>query len=97
MYHVLRGARFIDSWAALRRGAPGYTCCQRADLGNPVSALDERIDYVWARGFQRHRELEGHVRRIGAEPGDRIPGPLHPIWPSDHAGLVLTVAVRPAR
>lgn len=97
MYRVLSGARFIDSWAALQRGAPGYTCCQRPDLGNPVSALDERIDYVWARGFQRHRERLGQVYRVGAEPEDRIAGPLHPIWPSDHAGLVLTVRARPAR
>jgi len=96
MHHVLSGARFIDSWAALRGGAPGFTCCQRADLGNHVSALDQRIDYVWTRGFQRHRELDGRVWRIGTEPRDRIPGPLHPIWPSDHAGLVLTVAEAPA-
>lgn len=91
MYSVLRGARFVDSWAALRHFAAGPTCCQQSDLGNGRSQLDQRIDYVLVR--DGGRRLIGLVRRLGAAPGDRLPGPVHAIWPSDHAGVALTMIV----
>ncbi|MGH7538042.1 MAG: hypothetical protein ACREMF_05370 [Gemmatimonadales bacterium] len=28
---------------------------------------------------------------------DRVPGPEHPLWPSDHAGLMADLFVLPAR
>jgi endonuclease/exonuclease/phosphatase family metal-dependent hydrolase len=74
---------FEDAWtgAGNASGGPGaWTCCQPADLGGDISALDERIDYVWVRGLR----VEGS-RRIGAAPEDRTPEGL---WPSDHAGVV---------
>lgn len=91
MHRVLRGAHFVDSWAALRHAAHGPTCCQLADLANARSQLDRRIDYVWVR--DGGRRLTGQVRRHGDEPSDRIAGPLHAIWPSDHAGVALTMIV----
>ena len=90
MYHVLRQAGFRDSWAALRRDA-GFTCCQAANLANDVSALDRRIDYVMVRPSSHLRRLEGATWRLGAHPAERIAGPAHSIWPSDHAGVVLRI------
>jgi hypothetical protein len=61
-----------------------------------VPEFDERIDYVFARGFgQRNREVLGQVTRPGIRPSDRVAGPLGKIWVSDHAGLVVTLLLLP--
>jgi endonuclease/exonuclease/phosphatase family metal-dependent hydrolase len=90
MYGVLAGAGYADMWAALHpgEGALGLTCCHLADLSDQVGELDQRIDYVWTRGFDRDNgKVKGSVDRFGNVPADRIAGPDYQIWPSDHAGL----------
>lgn len=88
-YGVMAGAGLTDTWGALRRGAEGFTCCEAPDLGNRTPVLDQRIDYVWLRASLEGQDRGGNrVERVGARPSDRIPGPEHSIWPSDHAGLV---------
>jgi hypothetical protein len=88
MYQVLLGAGYSDAWASLRSGQDGFTCCHADNLTN-ARVPDQRIDYVFARGFDRHDDtIDGFIRRIGLLPGDMVPGPIHPIWASDHAGLV---------
>ena len=73
---------FLDAWAVKGSG-PGFTCCQAPDLGNPGSLLDERIDYVWARGADVEQvALLGEVVVQGSD--------LR--WPSDHAGVVARLA-----
>ncbi len=90
---MVAGAGLTDAWIALRPGARGFTCCEAPDLGNQTPLLDQRIDYVWVRAaFDGYDRSETRITRIGAHLSDRIPGPLHPIWPSDHAGLVLQMA-----
>jgi len=90
MHQAFTGAGYTDSWAALRPGVIGFTCCHLSDLSNQVEQFDERIDYLLVRGFGGPGdELQGQIARLGALPADRIAGPDHPIWPSDHAGLVL--------
>lgn len=91
MYQVLAGAGFTDAWAALRPGVIGYTCCQAADLSNALPDLDERIDYVLARGIG----VRGRIDRFGDVPADRTAGAAYPIWPSDHVGLIAMLGVRP--
>lgn len=92
MHQILVGAGFTDAWAALRPGPVGYTCCQRADLSNPMPTLDERIDYVLARGLGPPAAgLLGRIDRFGDVPADRLAGPAYPIWPSDHVGLSATL------
>ncbi len=93
MYQVLTAGGFADTWAALRPGVIGYTCCQLSDLSNPLPGLDdERIDYVFARGFSRAEAgLLGQIDRFGDVPADKVAGPAYPVWPSDHAGLVATL------
>jgi endonuclease/exonuclease/phosphatase family metal-dependent hydrolase len=88
MHQVLVGAGFIDVWRALRPGVVGNTCCHLDDLSNKLPDLDQRIDYIFARGLERpHAGLLGQVELLGEVPADRIPGPVSEIWPSDHAGL----------
>jgi endonuclease/exonuclease/phosphatase family protein len=90
MHRVLTKAGFIDVWAALSPGERGFTCCQVADLSNQTSVLNQRIDYVFTRGFSRHKKLST-VSLVGDRPGDRVPGPAYLIWPSDHAGVVASL------
>lgn len=42
--------KFTDAWKQLHPTDPGYTCCQAANLQNPVSHLGQRIDLVLYRG-----------------------------------------------
>ena len=91
MYGVLAGAGFTDTWTAMHpgAGAEGLTCCHVADLSDQLAKFDQRIDYVWTRGFARDDgKVQGSIDRFGDVPADRLPGPAYPIWPSDHAGLV---------
>ena len=55
MYGVLAGAGFTDTWTAMHpgAGAEGLTCCHVADLSDQLATFDQRIDYVWTRGFAR--------------------------------------------
>ncbi len=89
MYTVLTNSGYTDAWRALRPGAAGLTCCHPADLSDRVAHFDQRIDYIWTRGFSRdHGKVKGVVDRFGDVPADRVAGPEYPIWPSDHAGLL---------
>lgn len=94
MYRVIAGAGFTDTWAALRPGVRGVTCCELPDLSNQVAQLDQRIDYVWSRPAGGAQPA-GMIERIGAVPADRVAGPDHPVWPSDHAGLTATLRGMP--
>jgi hypothetical protein len=96
MYQVLTGAGFTDVWRALRPGVQGLTCCHASDLSDRIPQFDERIDYVFARGFGHgDRQVLGKATRIGLLPSDRVSGPLGTIWISDHAGLIVTLLLPP--
>lgn len=89
MYNLLLSTGFTDSWAALRPGAQGLTCCHVADLSDKVADFDQRIDYILTRGFARpDGKLQGSVDYYGNVPADRLSGPAYRIWPSDHVGLI---------
>jgi hypothetical protein len=54
--------------------------------------MRSRIDYILARGTGQGDDGElGQMRLLGIRPSDRVDGPNHPIWPSDHAGLSATL------
>ena len=98
MHAVITGTGFTDTWAALRPGAPGLTCCELPDLSNHVNVLSGRIDYVLVRGLAGPQgRLLGQVTIVGDQPGDRVPGLLYPVWPSDHAGVVASLLLPPAQ
>jgi len=91
MYGVLTGAGLIDAWRALRPGVAGNTCCHAADLSDAVARFDQHIDFVFVRGLSEHAaKLQGSITLFGDQPSERAPGPVHPVWPSDHAGLIAT-------
>lgn len=88
-YGVLAGTGYADTWVALHPGADGLTCCHLADLSDQIAKFDQRIDYIWTRGFAgTNGNIQGSVDRFGNVPADRLAGPDYPIWPSDHAGLL---------
>ena len=94
MYQVLGGAGLSDTWT--QGEGTGLTCCHASDLSNPLATFTQRIDYVWQKGFDHPQAgLLGSVSQIGDEAGDKIAGPYFPIWPSDHAGVVVRL-VAPA-
>jgi endonuclease/exonuclease/phosphatase family metal-dependent hydrolase len=92
MYQVLAGAQLTDSWAALRPGAPGLTCCQLPDLSNHNPDFDQRIDYVWTRGFEGPSgHVQGQVTLTGSTSASLLAGAAGSVWASDHAGLIATL------
>jgi hypothetical protein len=94
MWQVVMQGGFADVWRALKPTAAGFSCCQDGDLANPDPGLNQRIDYVFARGFaQGERPVVGEITMIGYRPSDKVQGPAYPIWPSDHAGLVAVLTV----
>lgn len=94
MYQVFAGAGYADSWASLRPGVDGLTCCEVADLSNRHAVFDQRIDFVLVRGLTGpHGNLLGTITRVGDLPADRVRGPAGRIWPSDHAGLAAAFVV----
>jgi hypothetical protein len=96
MYQAILAAGFTDVWTELRPGVAGATCCHADDLSEHVARFDQRIDYVFARGFGRPPAgLQGQISLAGEVPADRVAGPVHPLWPSDHAGLIATLLVLP--
>jgi len=51
--------------------------------GCPQSNFSQRIDYVFARGLAGpNGQLPGKLTLVGGQPGDKVPGPAHPIWMS---------------
>lgn len=92
MYDVMTGAGFTDVWAALRPGVIGFTCCHLPNLSDRVARFAQRIDYVFSRGITGPGDgVFGRIDRFGDVPADRIPGPAHPLWPSDHVGVTATL------
>src|ERR1041384_6857008 len=92
----------LANTARVTVGSPitkGNTCCHLsglADSGPPAGTFDQRIDYVFARGFGVvGRDLHGQITRYGVLKPDQLTGPDGTLWPSDHAGLVATL-VAPA-
>jgi len=73
-----------DAWDFVKpANEPGFSCCQLADLSNPQSILDERIDVIFAIEVKKNVK---NVHVLGAEIQDKtLPGPR--LWPSDHGSV----------
>lgn len=97
-YGRLLAAGFQDAWE-IDHPEPthiGFTCCQDKDLLNPLSELEERIDFVLLRagdhrGNQARLPGSIHVEIVGARDGDQTTS--GGLWPSDHAGLLARLSV----
>jgi hypothetical protein len=89
-YNALIAGGLSDTWTAAGLGAPPLTCCHLApnDLASdPHATYTEDLDHVFTRG-SFHVKDEHLV-------GDTAPSPAPEsfIWPSDHAGMVATLAI----
>jgi hypothetical protein len=80
--------KMSDSYALVHPGDASPTCCNDGDLKNPIFAGGERIDLVLQRGAVRAQSAQ----IVGIDPALKTPSGL---WPSDHAGVVATLGVRP--
>jgi endonuclease/exonuclease/phosphatase family metal-dependent hydrolase len=83
-YGSIIASGFTDTWKTKHPTDRGFTCCQATDLLNSTSTLTERDDLVLTRG-------PFHVAKaslVGDETTDRL---LTGLWPSDHAGVVVTL------
>lgn len=85
--------RFVDLWATLRPGRPGYTWdierSEMARLGSFVGEPSRRLDRVLLRSVNW---VPSAIEIIGdqpLEPGDRS------LFPSDHFGLIGEIARTP--
>ncbi len=77
---------FTDSWNVEKDGQ-GLSCCQNAELTNPVSENDLRIDFVLTHG----KVTAQSSRTTNVTPFRASPAPL---WESDHAGVVAKLKLR---
>jgi hypothetical protein len=89
-YNTFLAGGLTDTWTAAGLGAPPLTCCHLApnDLSSDPSAIySEDDDHVFTRG--KLRVLDESLV------GNTAPNPLPTsfIWPSDHAGVVATLAI----
>jgi endonuclease/exonuclease/phosphatase (EEP) superfamily protein YafD len=92
-YQVLQGAGFTDLWNVLGNG-DGNTCCHNSTLD--AGSMVKRIDYVMARGELQLDHATARIERFGLADAERITTPQgRSIWPSDHAGLVAAIPLRP--
>lgn len=75
---------YTDAWILRPGNVTGFSCCQSEDLSNRRSALDERIDMVFAR------EIPIQVKQARVL-GDKVSAKTHPpgqgLWPSDHGAV----------
>ncbi len=69
-----------DAWMAANPGEPGYTFGQDADLANPQSKADTRIDLILTR--------TAAVKALSAELVGTTPPAAGQLWASDHFGVV---------
>jgi hypothetical protein len=83
-YQIIVDAGFADVWDTnlLKFFDPnGSTCCQRKDLLNMTSELDERIDIIFVRG-RSFLPLAFVTGRVPIFPLSHPPN-----WASDHGGV----------
>ena len=83
-YGSIIASGYADAWSARHPSDPGFTCCQATNLLNPTLTLTERVDLVMTRGPFH----VGKASLVGDEASDRLPSGS---WPSDHAGVVVTL------
>ena len=92
-YGILADAGFVDSWTETRGNAPGDTSGQPDDLDCSLpSTIDHRIDYVLHDEDGYVDGVVGSGDVVGEEPGD-CTDTDPPLWPSDHAGVVIMLTI----
>ncbi len=88
-YEILT-RKLRDVWSVTNPGETGYTAGQNGTLSNQTSLLDRRIDLILKRSSCRTRVKPLRAHLVGDTPFQET----DPRWPSDHAGVVATLALR---
>jgi endonuclease/exonuclease/phosphatase family metal-dependent hydrolase len=78
-----------DAWLDTMPGVPDYTASFGDDLTGPPTELDHTVDYVFFRGATLVG-IDGVGEVVGNQVTDQTPGGL---YPSDHAGVVVTLRI----
>jgi hypothetical protein len=91
-YDAFIAGGLTDSWTAAGLGPPPLTCCHLEPedlLTNPGDVYTNDLDHIFTRG--PFSVVDEHLV------GNVAPNPAPPsfIWPSDHAGVVATLALSP--
>jgi endonuclease/exonuclease/phosphatase family metal-dependent hydrolase len=89
-HQILLDEGFVDAWLEAMGDAPGFTAGQASDLRNVPSALTHTVDYILYSGDGTIVAVPGSGDVLGDELEDRTPSGL---WPSDHAGVVVTLRI----
>ena len=94
-YATLTGGGLVDTWNQANHSADGFTCCHADDLLNTVPEFNRRIDLI----FVTDEPGDAILPTVNAEViGDDQQGrTASGLWPSDHAGVVATLRLRPDR
>jgi hypothetical protein len=88
-YNTLVAGGLSDTWTAAGQGAPPLTCCHLAvedRVNDPNATYTDDLDHVFTRGSLKAKG--DHL--VGNTVPNPAPEPF--IWPSDHAGMVATLA-----
>ena len=88
-YNALVAGGLSDTWTAAGQGAPPLTCCHLAEndlVNDPNATYTDDLDHVFTRGSLKAKG--DHL--VGNTVPNPAPKPF--IWPSDHAGMVATLA-----
>jgi len=89
-WQILSAAGYTDVWTETMPGVAGYTASFGDDLIGPPSELDHTVDNVMRSTGRSLDGVDGLGEVLGDELEDRTPTGL---WPSDHAGVSVTVRI----
>jgi len=91
-WNLLAGEGFVDAWVESGGDVPAFTAGQSDDLDNVPSRLDNRVDFVLHNADGYIDAVPGSGDIVGEELDDRT-ATTPPLWPSDHAGVVVTLHI----
>jgi endonuclease/exonuclease/phosphatase family metal-dependent hydrolase len=89
-WQILTAAGFHDVWLETMFGDPGYTATFGDDLVGPPTELDHTVDYVLRTSRGTLDGVDGAGEIVGDELADQTSTGW---WPSDHAGVFVTVQI----
>jgi len=79
---------YTDVWTLRPGKLAGFTCCQREDLSNHKSILDQRIDMIFT--LESPAKIK-QARVLGDVVATKTPPPGQGLWASDHGSVAATI------